>query len=214
MNAISPIPLPASRAAEAEERRARHLEACREMFEHGMALMRRAAARALAEDEPPPEPAATPAPPEPARRTDPNIAFTRLCRAVRQTMLLECRIAAGEPACAPTAAPHNFAAAASPRRMALKRGLDEASANHPEAARLRRALYERMDHELADDPDETADLETLLVLICKDFGLTPDYSRMPDEILDIYGPAPDTPWTAEEFIENLPFCLPGPKPPT
>ncbi len=205
MNAISPIPTP-----EAAERRARHLRFCQEMQERGMVLMRLAADRAEAQAEPAASaPEAAPAP----TRADPNLVFTRLCRTIGQAMLLEERIATGpRPSTAATPAPYALDGPSSQRRMALRRGLDDSSRHHADKSPLRRALYARMDAELATDTDNTADLEAILIAICTDFGLTPDFSQMPDEILDIYGPPPETMWTTEEFIEHIPLIFPNAPP--
>ena len=198
MNAISPraaapsapapsAPTPSAPAPdEAAERRARHLRYSQEMLERGMTLMRNAANRAEAETAADTQTTQEPEAPTPGtpRRPDPNLIFSRLCRTVRQTMLLEDRIATG----APNRTPHQ--ASTTDRHRALRHALDTASVTQPDRARLRRTLYERVEHDLADPQVETAELHEILANICQDFGLEPDYTQMPDDILAIFCPEP------------------------
>ncbi len=110
LNATTPI------RDEHAERSARHLRLCREMADIAMQLARAAADRALAE----PEPASThqsrptslantslanasranaprthtPRIPRLPSDPDPNLVFVQLCRCVRETIILESRLAA------------------------------------------------------------------------------------------------------------------------
>ncbi len=176
----------ASIDAEPESRAERHLRLLQELAEIGMDIARAVRAEAVAEAD-----AAEPAPSR-FGNADPGLVFSRIARAVRQTLALEARIAEG---------------IATARVEEDKRRADEASlefdlreqevrdyvieAIEAEAAerqapdshieRLLDDLDERMnegdyDEALADGP-----IGELVARICADLGVTPDWSLWDDQ---------------------------------
>jgi len=208
LNAISPFP-----TAEAEEeRRARHLRMARELAELGMALARAAANQALLawREAPsvaaePPAPDTTPADTsarnqaaEPAAgarpRPDHALAFARLSRAVRQTIALEARIAAGDLA-SPRRHRHPGSLGEHPAgRQAL--ALDQASdadLNRALSLGLLRDIAERLDDDPEIEPEDIVAVAETLRRACNDLGIGLDPRQEPDGSLDAGPPSPLSP---------------------
>ncbi len=193
MNALPPRTLDPDAAA----RTARHLRQLEELAELGMAMARAVAAEALH-----PAPAAEAAPSEPATtptrtRRDPGLTFARLAHSVRQTIALEARIAAerDNPSPRPTRP-----LPPDPRRSLLRGALYDAAGPGPQreagraaAGGFRREIDERIDDELAVDPGGDIPVHEILAAICGDLGISLDYSRLPDALLDMTGPMDDDP---------------------
>ena len=164
----------------AVERTQRHLQMLRELGELGMGLARSLAARAE-------EPGI-------ADQTaiDLRLAFSRVARAVRQTMVLEARLAQdGVKARAERDA--RRVAEARERGVRRKRRVEltieraiEAEAGGETAENLLGDLYERLeDYDLAEFA--TRPVGELIVRICKQIGVTPDPSLWEDEDWSIEG---------------------------
>ena len=117
---------------------------------------------------------ARPAASPPAKTPDLGLLFTRLSRSVRDSIALEARLAAGPKTQSRGAntkphrsethipGPHD-----DPRREPLIRVLHEATKLHPERAEMHRDLIERIDSDLARDPDYLYPGEAILVAITK-----------------------------------------------
>ena len=151
-----------------------------ELAEIGMRLARALEAEALA-------PAEEPRPPSPFGGGDLGLMFTRIARAVRQTVALENRVAADRG----TAQAQHAAQLASEARTQLSRRKDklrriveqaiEAEAHGSEAEHLLIDLDERL-----DDTDDDADFADAPVgeqvaRLCADLGVTPDWSLWEDQ---------------------------------
>jgi hypothetical protein len=164
------------------ERTERHLRVLQELAEIGMDLARLVRQRAMQAD-----PATD--------RSDPGLSFARIARAVRQTVALEARldedaqtrdkrIAAGR-------AVHEARLAESVRRagssrklkaaMAVERAVEGLGDTDEDGEPLHPELYEwladsRDDERFADRP-----VGEIVMEICRDLGLTPDWSLWADE---------------------------------
>ena len=176
-----------------------------------MQLARAAAAKALRDWETPPEAESTQtrAPPEP------GLVFARLARAVRDAIALEASIAAGpQPtrASRSTAGTQAETAGASgsedPRRAVLIRVLQEATKFHPRRAEMHRGIIERVDSDLAQDPDYEFPGETILVAISEDLGIEINYGKMSDETLAELLPKRFHP-TPEQAAKNIALYAEG-----
>ena len=156
-----------------------------------MQLARLAAQRALQEwQEQEASPDARPAASPPAKTPDLGLLFTRLSRSVRDSIALEARLAAGPKTQSRGAntkphrsethipGPHD-----DPRREPLIRVLHEATKLHPQRAEMHRGLIERIDSDLARDPDYLYPGEAILVAITEDLGIDVDYTKLSDEML-------------------------------
>ena len=147
------------------ERAERHMRMCRRLAELSMDLAEAAAALArtdLAEQanpSPTPQAEAQPQPPRP----DATARFLRLAGAVRHAIALEARIAAGITATRPPRTHRPDA-----RRPIIRAALVEAAGPNET---LRLLACERLNQELADDPDQEIPPETLAHRIADDFGL-------------------------------------------
>ena len=188
MNAISPVPPDQPGAA----RTARHLCLLEELAELGMELARAAAQQALAEwNRPPQNATASPAPEtaasrgaRPGPRLDPGLTFARVSRAVRQTIALEARIAAGDIGPGRRWWPNRLPA--DPRLPVIRRVLHAAAeAETDGAARrdLRRQIDERLDDLPEADPDGELAVDEIIASICGALGISVDPARLPDELL-------------------------------
>ncbi len=157
----------------AAERATRHMGQCQRLAELGMALAEAAAARAqIALAEPPPAPQQNGPAPIPPRAPHPATLFAQLAHAVRQAIRLEGRIVAGHAA---TLAVNNQA---DPRRAKIRRAIRQAAIGHFGRVDLCRKADERLEAELALDPDGTTSLPDLLEPICHDFGIELDYEKL------------------------------------
>jgi hypothetical protein len=208
LNTISPC-----QPNEAAARTSRHLRQCAELADLAMQLARAAAARTLTDWAEPAAPHASAtqslpaaethaacemapranATPAPAPRgtataasykpTDPAVLFTRLAAVVRDCIALEARLAAG-PAPSPRAA--GLSLRADPRRAPLREALRHATENHPDHAELLRETTTRLDEQLANDPDQTAEPAHLFATICNELGVELDLATLPDEYLNAF----------------------------
>jgi len=176
VNAAAAIIAPAPDEARTE----RQLAMLQELAEIGMRLARALEAEALA-------PAEEPRPPSPFGGGDLGLMFTRIARAVRQTVALENRVAADRG----TAQAQHAAQLASEARTQLSRRKDklrriveqaiEAEAHGSEAEHLLIDLDERL-----DDTDDDADFADAPVgeqvaRLCADLGVTLDWSLWEDQ---------------------------------
>ncbi len=136
-----------------------------------MNLARAAADRAM-QDLTDPQPIPAPEEGELAfKPTDHALLFTRLSRAVRESITLEARLAAGHAATAPD-----------PRRARIRNAIRQATERHLNRAEIREEADERLETELALDPDGTASLPDLLSTICEDLGFQIDYEKLAAEL--------------------------------
>lgn len=150
----------------------------RELAELGMELARALGAQALAElnpDEPQDPPKVTTA--------DPVLTFTRVARAVRQTVALEMRIgrADAQDQAEDDRAFHRYEQIA--RRTLVHEIAADAVTLHAEDddGRRERLLRELDDRLERDRPDEDASyaylpINTLVTRICRDLGVQPNWS--------------------------------------
>ena len=154
------------------ERNARQLATLRRLGELTMGLAEAAAAKAA-------QHLAEPGPPEPdGKQADPVLAFTRLSRAVRQTIALEIRVASDDRA------PHR-PPPPDPRRPLLRRALHRAASADPARPGLKREIDARIEHELLADPEGDAQLGEVFATICDGLGLPFDPSQLPDTLLGL-----------------------------
>ena len=194
-----------------DERRARHLETLREMAELAMAVARDAAAKSIAPD---PEPAPDPGP-KPGRKPDPKVGFgltfARATRAVRETIALEARIAAGELARprARGARPYSeLATRPDPRRLELRQRLHKAAdTTEPDRtarAALRREIDACLEAELAADPEAKTLSADIMKSVCSRFGLPFDITKLPDHFIshEPIGRRYPPPWAAAEPLNQ------------
>jgi hypothetical protein len=159
----------------AADRAARQMTMLRELAELGMELARALGAQALAElspEETPDAPKVTPA--------DPVLMFTRVARAVRQTVALEMRIgrADAEDQAEDDRALHRYEQIA--RRVLVHEIAADAVTMHAEDGRRERLLRElddRLDAERPDDANYSyLPVNVLVTRICRDLGVQPDWS--------------------------------------
>ncbi len=210
MNAIPPSPPSPDEAA---ARTARHLAMLEELATIGMALARALGEQALRALDPP-APGA-PADPPPGRG-DPTLAFTRIARAVRQTIALEARIVAGE-AGMPRRRPNR--PEPDPRRDLIRRLLRQAAEadGAPRGARDRE-IEERLADELDADPEAEVPIEEIFAAIREDLGIGLDLARQSDEVLAMIiaaePPEPDAEAEVGPAAQPAPPSRPsGPDPP-
>lgn len=162
----------------ATDRAAQRLAMLQELSEIGMELARGLRTQALAAPE-----AQDEAPTPKVTPGDPVLMFTRVARAVRQTLALEMRLSQPEPMPNP-ARWREEALAGRERRKAQVREIARAvvAADGPAAERDR--LFEAVDARLESDGawDEDEDysflpLSALVASICAELGVDPDWSR-------------------------------------
>ena len=161
----------------------------RELGEMGMDLARALKAQALS--------ALDPDAPEAPKVTDsdPVLMFTRVARAVRQTLALEIRCSNPD---AETERWRAEAVHARTRRKAevgeIARGIIREDAPQGAGPRLLRALECRLEAELEADEDfNYLSTGVLLARICKQIGVTPDWSLWGGE-----------PWALDEAQDQTP----------
>jgi hypothetical protein len=172
------------------ERKARQLATLRRLGELTMGLAEAAAAKAA-------QHLAEPGPPEPdGKQADPVLAFTRLSRAVRQTIALEIRVASDD------VAPHR-PPPPDPRRPLLRRALHRAAAADPGRPGLKREIDARIEHELLADPEGDAPLGEVFATICDGLALPFDPSQLPDTLLGLE----PIPGSAADAQPGCPGCL-------
>ncbi|MDB5425511.1 MAG: hypothetical protein JWQ29_2927 [Phenylobacterium sp.] len=172
-------------ATPSDPRTERHLRLLQELAELGMDIARAVRAEAV---EPAPEPDDDAAPAAPSRfGADLGLVFARIARAVRQTLALEARVAAdGRQA-------QERRQAEEVRRRAEQRRNDVRSyvAQAIEAEAAERKTPDHQVERLLDDLDERLDdyedalqeapIGALVARICKDLGVTPDWSLWDDQ---------------------------------
>ena len=169
---------------------------CRELAELAMELARAAARRTLrawqAEEEAETA-AAKPVAEAPGAKTpDPGLLFTRLSTAARQAITLEARIAAGPAAFAPRSSRTAPRPAPDDRRATIRQVLHEATEHHPDRTAFRREIAERLEEEIAADPEGEIHMGDMLDTICEDLGIEINWSKIHDEILEkLTAPAPE-----------------------
>jgi hypothetical protein len=165
----SPILTPANDETDpSAERAARHMGLLAELAEIGMAL-----ARTL--------------PGSDEVKTDAGLAFSRLSRAIRQTIALEARIDADERARAARlevrhATRQAEAAQAWEEREnriegVVTRIIRAEAADNGDAERLLDEMCEHLEDEDVYDDYSRRPTGEIIASICKDLGLTPDWSR-------------------------------------
>ncbi len=163
---------------------------CQELADLGMQLARAAAKRALHEAEQPAD--------QPRRKTpDPNLAFTRVSREVRQIIALEIRLTAGpaatraRPSQPRASAPKTTSPAKlqppSPaytddRREALHQAFEYLTREHPKRDSLRGDFAAFVTLRLLNDKAGRNSASTLLIDIGKHLGLDFDGAAIPEEI--------------------------------
>jgi hypothetical protein len=193
------------------ERTAHQLAVLRELTELGMRMARAPCdeVEAAPRDEA-----------QPRRSADPALMFSRISRAVRQTLALEARILeearADESRCPDQAAARKAEAiaryragraAAGARRLAVNDAVETLiDFDAPDEAEAER-LFERLEN-LMDPADDArfadAPISEWIAAICTDLGLTPDWSLWANED-----------WDAEEAVTrpDSPFARLGPQDP-
>jgi hypothetical protein len=159
---------------EAAERRARHLRILAELADIGMELVQQVRLQALEEDAP--------------GGADPVLAFTRLAKAVRQTVALEARVAAGgfdsvQPV---SRASRSDPAARSRARQVkerVRRSVEEAIAFEAEGddtEDLLRDLHERLDDPAFEDEFDGQPIGIIVASICAALGVQANLKAFSD----------------------------------
>ncbi len=189
--------IPPSRLTpEAAARRARDIDRLESLTEIAWQLAERAGARALAvpivpEPEPQIQPGAKPAP----ARPDPEIAFNRLARTVKDLITIKSRLDAGLVPDAPAPEPQEgddrpsseWQTLTDPRRPLIIRTVNEAikTSPHPvsEHAALKRTVENRTLKFLAADPGQTLAPAIAIIGICNDLKLPYDPNKFADELI-------------------------------
>ncbi len=186
MNAILPTACPQAPELSAPELSARDLDMLQELAELGMQLARLAVQQAQQEQ-------AT-EPPRP-KRADPSLVFLRLSSAIRDTIVLKTRLAAGilpAPPRPPREAktqPQPIAAAQQPqdpRRALILRYFREAidlTRQKSKIATNQQVVETHIDAELAKDPDHRRPGRDILLRICKSLDLPFYASRIHSDLL-------------------------------
>ena len=141
----------------------------------------RARQEAESQAEPPaPDAAATPKQPSGAPKVrDPVLAFTRLANVVRQAMILETQVASGPI----HAGRQRRRPPPDPRRDLLRAAFEEGTERHPERKRLLRESLERVEEELAADPQAERTANDIVGIICQDLGFALNMAMVSDETL-------------------------------
>lgn len=175
----------------AEARTARQLAMLQELAEIGMQIARAVRDEALVSAEPADEDGA-PRPPSRFGNGDLGLVYSRVARAVRQTVALETRVADGIEQARVERARRRDAAirwAAHERRQEIRHYVTQAieaeaaERNTPESEveRLLDDLDERLDDRDYGDALADAPIGDLVALICADLGVTPDWSLWEDQ---------------------------------
>ena len=210
MNAISQLHPADEAEQEKAECRTRHRYVCQELIDLGMKLARRAAQRALDEDDDaqaaqnqaahntrPPNTAPTPS----AR--DPNLAFTRLSCSVRLAVTLEARIVNNFFARAPaTRAPASSAnagpadAQARSQNLAnlqaaadhgiLSSALGGMMANRDDRWQLQETFDDIIEDTLSAFPDDS--LPAHFARACRALDIEPDLAALPPDLAEFLAP--------------------------
>jgi len=185
---------PARETTDAAEARAeRHLAVLRELAEIGMDLARIVRREALAAEAADPEQPAVPA--------ELTLTFSRIARAVRQTLALEARLADDRLARRRRAEAEQRVerdARGHARKAAVKDIVERIiDAGDGDTERLLDHLDERLDDPLDDADFADRPLGDLVAAICRDLGVAMDWSLFEDEDWGIeaavIAPPPDSP---------------------
>lgn len=180
-----------ARARAAEARTARQLAMLQELAEIGMQMARAVRDEALALAAPADEDA-SPRPPSRFGNGDLGLVYSRVARAVRQTLALETRVADGIEAARVERERDRVAAirrAADERQQEVRDYVTQAieaeaaERNTPESEveRLLDDLDERLDEGDYADALKVAPIGELVAGICADLGVTPDWSLWEDQ---------------------------------
>jgi len=179
LNAILPKASP-----QAPELNQRDLDMLQELAELGMQLARLAVQQAHQEQET-----------EPARprRADRHLIFIRLSSAIRETIVLQTRLAAGilppppraprEPKTPPAEASRNPQDARRPLILRYFREAIDLTQQKSKIATSQQIVENHIDAELAKDPDHRLPGCAILRKICKSLDLPFYANRMPSDLL-------------------------------
>ncbi len=175
MNAILP---------QGAELNARDLDMLQELAELGMQLARLAVQQAQQD---------TATEPLRPRRADPRLIFLRLSTAIRETLVLKTRLAAGilpppprpprETKARPTDASHQPEDARRPLILRYFREGIDLTRQKSKIATSPQIIETHIDAELAKDPDHRLPGRDILLKICKSLDLPFYANRMPGDLL-------------------------------
>jgi hypothetical protein len=178
LNAILPKASP-----QAPELNSRDLDMLQELAELGMQLARLAVQQAQQ------DPATEPRP----RGADPRLIFLRLSSAIRETLALKTRLAAGilpppprparEPKAQPNEAPQRLEDARRPLILRYFREGIDLTRQKSKIATSQQIVEAHIDAELAKDPDHRLPGRDILLKICKSLDLPFYANRMPSALL-------------------------------
>jgi hypothetical protein len=134
--------------------------------------------------------------PNTTRRADPSLVFLRLSTAIRDTIVLKTRLAAGilpapprpprEPKTQPQNHAHPTEAPQDPRRALILRYFREGidlTRQKSKIATSQQVVETHIDAELAKDPDHRRPGRDILLRICKSLDLPFYASRIPSDLL-------------------------------
>ena len=211
-------------ACSAEERTERHLRLLQELAEIGMEMARAVRGQAVAQAA---ERDANPA--APFAGGDLGLVFSRIARAVRQTLALEARLAEerlkARAEHATQLAEHAARLAGEARAKTVRRRNDvryyvaeaiEAETPEDDVEDLLEELDERLDDVDAAGEFDDRPIGELVASICRDLGITPDWSLWEDEdwaIEEARTRPPGSPYAAPPSGEDDALAAPPPDPP-
>jgi len=184
LNAILPTACPEAPELSAPELGARDLDMLQELAELGMQLARLAVQQAQQDQA---------GEPLRARRADPSLVFLRLSTAIRDTIILKTRLAAGalppppRPPREPKTQPIEGANKPEDARRALilryfREGID-LTRQKSKIATSQHIVETHIDAELAKDPEHRRPGRYILLKICKSLDLPFYASRIPTDLL-------------------------------
>lgn len=190
----SPDPQPDDSA---EARTARHLRGLAELGEIGLELARLVRRKAV-------EQAA--ANPDGAVDESLGLVFARIARAVRQTFALEAKLAEDRRTAEAATTARRVERRKTRVRTAVERVLD-AEAEESDAENLFYDLTERLETDYDDADFAGRPIGELVARICRDLGVTPDWSLWQDEdwAIEARGTEPAPPGEIER-AEAAPTC--------
>jgi hypothetical protein len=205
-----------------EERTERHLRLLRELADIGMEMARAVRAQAVTQAAERDVNAAAPVAAARFAGADLGLVFSRIARAVRQTLALEARLAEeGLKARAEHAARRagEARARAAQRKREVRNCVSDAIQVDAPPGDVE-ALLDELDERLGD-PDYAGDfadrpIGELIASICRDLGITPDWGLWEDEDWAIEAAAarpPGSPYTAPPMGEDDAVAAPPPDPP-
>ena len=221
-----------NQASQRDEDAQYYRQVLHELIEIGTDLARTLHRQAAPEtnNQPAAAPAAAPAP-------DPTIAFDRIARTLRRTIVLARKLS--DPA--PPRATERRAEHTSERRLAARKQIIrevedtiQRRSNGAEAEALRAEFYERLDDPDLDDDRDQRPVADIIKDICRDFGIEhfpgthPWKRRTPQDVRDLCAraarpslaqprsaqPRPAQPRTAQLGTAPRPLPAPPPRTPT